>query len=111
MNPTSPTDQPIDISRSRRPSHGRRRAQALAASAETQHRRGIRPSARELFAILRTPLLSQRPLVTPDRQVAHVRTKGARRGQIVMQRHPAVYGPTTFRNVIERDDFGNERLV
>jgi hypothetical protein len=62
--------------------------------------RRLKPSARELFPLLRARLLDSRPLLEPAR-MERPGTGGRAFGKGRMV--PAVYGKPTFRNVIDEN--------
>lgn len=81
--------------------------------AMTEHERihaRYQPSARELFPLLRELLLSSRPVVEEAREV--VRYAGEGMAMRTNRQHvETIYGRPTFRNVLEIDENGQERLV
>lgn len=67
--------------------------------------RRLKPSARELFPLLRARLLDSRPLLEPEQKIKHRPMRGVvspRRGYSV-QVVPAKFGAPTFRNVIDEN--------
>jgi len=73
---------------------------ARRQEAMTEHERihaRYQPSARELFPMLRELLLSSRPVIERSYRDGKVTGGG--------------YGPPTFRNVLEIDEDGKERLL